>query len=427
MGFEVGFVDQVDAVLVAQFVPAFLVRVVRGADGVDVVALAEDHVIDHVLLGDGAAAFGVELVAVGALEHDALAVDGQDAVLDAEAAETDLLGRAFDDVARLVDDVDVKLVQRRAFGAPRGDALQRPAGDRGLRLRVARRLPHRVAVGVLQGRADRGRVGRVEHGQRGIEGGGAGLGIPIGFDLRVLDVHMRAGGEFDGAEQAVQTPEVLILKPGGAGVFVAGDGHDVLPVVQQFGDVELIGREAVLAIADERAVDPHVDRRGHAVEHDRHRSAGLLGVCHGGGDGELPAVERDVIVLRDVRFQRVLVAVPRILDVHVLVVHQTGRLQVARNLDTLERGVVERLGRRGFLFEVDVGGLNDLDPPLAVKALLEIGPLSALGVAGVPLVAGMGRSPVHLEHRRVGQPSLRCAIDMCDVCHALLLSVITSL
>ena len=135
VGFEVGFVDQVDAVLVAQFVPAFLVRVVRGADGVDVVALAEDHVIDHVLLGDGAAAFGVELVAVGALEHDALAVDGQDAVLDAEAAETDLLGRAFDDVARLVDDVDVKLVQRRAFGAPRGDALQRPAGDRGLRLR----------------------------------------------------------------------------------------------------------------------------------------------------------------------------------------------------------------------------------------------------------------------------------------------------
>ena len=62
-------------------------------------ALAEDHVIDHVLLGDGAAAFGVELVAVGALEHDALAVDGQDAVLDAEAAETDLLGRAFDDVS----------------------------------------------------------------------------------------------------------------------------------------------------------------------------------------------------------------------------------------------------------------------------------------------------------------------------------------
>ena len=48
------------------------------------------------------------------LEHDALAVDGQDAVLDAEAAETDLLGRAFDDVSRLVDDVDVKLVQRRA-------------------------------------------------------------------------------------------------------------------------------------------------------------------------------------------------------------------------------------------------------------------------------------------------------------------------
>ena len=95
-------------------------------------------------------------------------------------------------------------------------------------------------------------------------------GSQSGFDLRVLDVHMRAGGEFDGAEQAVQTPEVLILQPGGAGVFVAGDGHDVLPSCSSSVMSNSIGREAVLAIADERAVDPQVDRRGHAVEHDRH-------------------------------------------------------------------------------------------------------------------------------------------------------------
>ena len=35
MGFEIGLIDQVDAVLVAQIVPTFLVRIVRGADGVD--------------------------------------------------------------------------------------------------------------------------------------------------------------------------------------------------------------------------------------------------------------------------------------------------------------------------------------------------------------------------------------------------------
>ena len=67
MGFEVGLVDQVDAVLVAQLVPALLVRIVGGPDGVEVVPLAEDHIVDHVLLGDRAAALGIELVAVGAL------------------------------------------------------------------------------------------------------------------------------------------------------------------------------------------------------------------------------------------------------------------------------------------------------------------------------------------------------------------------
>ena len=33
-GFEIGLIDQVDAVLIAQIVPTLLVRIVRGADGV---------------------------------------------------------------------------------------------------------------------------------------------------------------------------------------------------------------------------------------------------------------------------------------------------------------------------------------------------------------------------------------------------------
>ena len=110
MGFEIGLIDQVDAVLIAQIVPTLLVRIVRGADGVDVVALAENHIIDHVLLSDGTAALGVELVTVRALEHDALAVKGHDAVFDAEATEADLLNDGFDDVAGMVDDGDIEFI-----------------------------------------------------------------------------------------------------------------------------------------------------------------------------------------------------------------------------------------------------------------------------------------------------------------------------
>ena len=39
---------------------------------------------------------------------------------------------------------------------------------------------------------------------------------------------MRLGGELDGAEQAVQSPEILVFQPRGARVFVAGDGERML-------------------------------------------------------------------------------------------------------------------------------------------------------------------------------------------------------
>ena len=45
--FEIGLVHQVDAVLVAQVVPARVVGIVRGPHGVDVVALHQLDVLDH--------------------------------------------------------------------------------------------------------------------------------------------------------------------------------------------------------------------------------------------------------------------------------------------------------------------------------------------------------------------------------------------
>ena len=52
-------------------------RVVAGAHGVDVVPLHQQHVVEHVLLGDGAAAVGVELVPVDPAQQHPPAVDGE--------------------------------------------------------------------------------------------------------------------------------------------------------------------------------------------------------------------------------------------------------------------------------------------------------------------------------------------------------------
>ena len=93
-GFEavalvVALVDDVQAVLVAQLQEPGVRRVVAGADGVEVVPLHQQHVLEQDVLGQGAAEVGVELVAVDPAEQDAPAVEGEHAVLDPHGTEAD--------------------------------------------------------------------------------------------------------------------------------------------------------------------------------------------------------------------------------------------------------------------------------------------------------------------------------------------------
>jgi len=128
---------------------------------------------------------------------------------------TDITGgqkKSFAEV-QPVDDRDLELVEDRILRAPRADAVQRSGGDGGIGVSAVRGLPDDVTIGILQRRRDRGRVGCVAHGERRVQRGAAGLRIPIGFDLHVLDMHMRLRGQLDRAEQSVQTPEVLVLEP----------------------------------------------------------------------------------------------------------------------------------------------------------------------------------------------------------------------
>ena len=135
------------------------------------------------------------------------------------------------------------------------------------------------------------------------------------------------------------------------------------------------------------------------MEDDGDASSGLLGVRKTLGHNELPAVERHVIVFRNIRLQRILVAVPRILDIHVLVLQQACHLQMARNLGAAERGIIEVLSNEWLFVEVDVGSLYDFDAPFSVKALREIGVLVTLRImrAGVRLTSNTVASVSHVS------------------------------
>ena len=130
VGLEVGLEDHPEAELVGQVEHAGVRRVVRGPDRVDVVALHERHVRAGVLLVEDAAAHGVGLVPVHAVEHHALAVDQEPVALDRHGAEAEPQrdGLAAGGTAGVGAGRHRRVVELRQFRAPRLDALDRRSG-----------------------------------------------------------------------------------------------------------------------------------------------------------------------------------------------------------------------------------------------------------------------------------------------------------
>ena len=248
---EVALVDEVDAVFVAEVVPARVIGVVARADGVEVVALEEEDVLHHRVDGEGAPRLGVELVAVYAFEGDAAAVEEEDAVLDLDLAGADLEGSRHLDAPRGVAEGDGEVVEVGVLGVPEMRAgnlageLDGPAlsGDaHGHRLR-----PDGLAGGVRELGPD---LAALEGGRGAGDGGADGerrvavVGVKRGGETDVLDRSLREGDERDGAKDAAQPPHVLVFEIGACRPLDDADGEDVLAIeVELVRDVELV-REA---------------------------------------------------------------------------------------------------------------------------------------------------------------------------------------
>ncbi len=138
-------VDDVEPVLVAEVVETRIVRIVRGADRVDVVPLHQHHVPHHGLERHGPAEIGVMLVPVDALEHDAYAVDQKVPVPHLARS-----GSRHADGDRLRSLRPERL--RRTGAAWRGTASQRSTGSGSATARVRCAVPS--AEGARESDAD---------------------------------------------------------------------------------------------------------------------------------------------------------------------------------------------------------------------------------------------------------------------------------
>ena len=123
---DVGFVDDVKAVTVAQLVEIGVVGVVGRTHGVEIQQFHQPYVLFHPFARDGLSRILVVVVAVYAVEFHGNAVDQHLASAEPDVAEPDLAAARFGDLPVIVAQGQHEGVERRVLGAPffgRRDAL----------------------------------------------------------------------------------------------------------------------------------------------------------------------------------------------------------------------------------------------------------------------------------------------------------------
>ena len=115
---DVRFIDDVQAVAVAQVVPRGLVRIMRCAHRVDVVSFHQRDVLEHALARDRASLIRIELMPVHALDLDRDAVDEELVVPDSDGSEAESAAFGFEDLSLRVFQDQNNRVEIRDFRRP---------------------------------------------------------------------------------------------------------------------------------------------------------------------------------------------------------------------------------------------------------------------------------------------------------------------
>ena len=89
VGLQITLRDQIQAVAVAQLIEPLVVGIMGGADRIDVVPFHGHHILQKLLVRHMPSRYGAEIVAVRALEYNALSVQEHTAVFHLKLAETD--------------------------------------------------------------------------------------------------------------------------------------------------------------------------------------------------------------------------------------------------------------------------------------------------------------------------------------------------
>ena len=117
--FDVRFGHEVNAVAVAEVVPARIVRVMACAHGVEIVLFQNANVLDHALQRYNISAVGIHFVTIGAFEQDGFSVDEQLTVFDLHLAKTRMQRDDLDSISGGILQCHGYGIKYRRFGRPK--------------------------------------------------------------------------------------------------------------------------------------------------------------------------------------------------------------------------------------------------------------------------------------------------------------------
>lgn len=118
MRLQIGLINDVQPILIAQLVESGIVRVMRRAYRIYIEALHQLDIFDHGGKRHSPSQVRMEFVAVDALEHDRPAVHAQISALQLHFSDTDPVGDGLSHFAPGVFQLQQKMVQVRRLGAP---------------------------------------------------------------------------------------------------------------------------------------------------------------------------------------------------------------------------------------------------------------------------------------------------------------------
>ena len=337
-------------------------------------------------------------MAVHTAEQNPLAVDVHDAVLHLEGPEAHVPGNCFHNIARLIQKLDIQLIQIGIFRTPllnsRNHRLEAYGFCHGSSLCI-----HGLTCCILQFQCNTAckisdKLGSNQQ-----------LTILVIFvqgasDQQVFHMGLGHSIEVHIPEDTGEPPEVLVFDPAGAAALVDFHRQLVFPFHQIIIQLELRRREGILTVAHEVSVQPQIENNFHTLEGDGHGLSLQLFVQI----EESHIAAHGIVFFTDVGRTQELGTIPGILgiDVHHLVIALD--LDMTGNLDSVKAAAV-KIGSVKILHP-EAGILCIRKQPGAVQRLPQghVTLCPSLGHGFVVEVIGMRCLAVNGENFRICKP-----------------------